>query len=238
MGGMIDLSAIENLYRSPVGQELEELHIHTPNWLDSNVPVPTDGHDSQQSLGQPHPDSEGVAAALAAASKAGNLQRLRHLSVDLTQPLSRDRRAYQNGGERVILGMSALRACSGFKGLQQLHLLVDAGVEGMGPLSWCGCIVAMSYGKLPFFEGPWSALLDLPCLRVVEVEVLCSVSKLEPVVCGRQYREKKVVVGVCSRCGGAVSESMLRKWLECVAASMLPGCHIRVKVARSPTADC
>lgn len=234
------LSTIQYICSSPLGQQLQELHVFTQGWQGDTDPAA--GAPGSQ---QPHPDSEGIAAALTAAVAAGNLLELRHLSLHLSVL-----GGGPGGANLMVPGLSALTACTRLPSLQELHMRVCAGANGGGEgerSEWCDCTVPV---RLPsgrtssnltrmMSEGPWWDLLQLQHLRVLEVMVISLESSRPPPA--RQGRaaqgpeEKHLVVGGCSKCGGAVSEVCLLDVMRCAAAGRLAGCNM--KVAAYPSAQ-
>jgi hypothetical protein len=184
---------------------------------------------------------------LTAAVAAGNLLELRHLSLHLSVLGGGPR-----GANLMVPGLSALTACTRLPSLHELHMEVCAGANGGGEgerSEWCDCTVPVKLpsGRTssnltrPMFEGPWWDLLQLQHLRVLEVMWISLESwRPPPAQQGRAAQgpeRKHLVVGGCSKCGGAVSEVRLLDVMRCVAAGRLAGCNMKVAAYCSAQED-
>jgi hypothetical protein len=234
---MLCLSTIQYICSSPLGKKLQELHVYTRTWWDESNRARARGNTGPASGSkQPHPDSDSIAAALAAAVPAGNFSKLRHLSLKLSVL-----GGGPGGADLTVLGTSALTACAGFTSLQELYLRLGEGShsgntsEGMSS-GWCGCRVGLAKPwAVPTFAGPWWDVLQMQHLRVLEVALAAGESRLAPSLRELRHAQdmltrREYVVGACSRCCGAVGERSLRRLMGCATAGRLSGCHMKVQV--------
>lgn len=221
---------------SGLALHLEELEIQTQSWISCSTGTQ---QQPQQVL---LPD---LAKAIAAAAQSGGLRKLRRLSLCIEEPPppASGRRQlegmiFRNGSSMSLSGLSVLAAGCQLRSLQELRLSLTAEQDGelCKGSGWCACRTSSGlFGKLllapvPVFAGPWQELLRLRNLRKCDIKLQCYESKLVQSAPHIVNQGRAAVVGVCVRCGGAVSVSDLRLWMRSVAAAGLSGCQVNVDV--------